>query len=114
MISNTRPFDQQAWFNLHPQSGSQLIVELDNQTGFTVSELVLAVVGKSDGRTTEYTKRWFASGPVYGEIKDKTPFLLLRAGRTRFVQPISETATNPKAFVDAYSWNVVSAKGFKR
>jgi hypothetical protein len=94
-----------------------LIITLNNNTGYTITELIVSIEDQKTHASTPYIIRLFPYLPPPGVIRglpsDETTIEMLRPGQHQFYAAISERARDPNKWGDAYAWEIASAKGFR-
>jgi hypothetical protein len=101
--------------------GSGLYISVNNNSGYTITELVLEIVDKKTHQTERYVVRLFPFPPPppqsgvieLGYGPDKTPAMMIVPGPREFYVRINQSVRDPKKWNDTYDWNIVSAKGFR-
>ena len=101
-----------------PETGGAIYVTLNNNSDYTVTELVMEVVDKKTKVTEHYVLRLFPPpfppGAVFSSFHtDLTRMEMLGPGRHEFYFAVSQTARDTNKWTDAYACNFVSAKGFR-
>jgi len=89
-----------------------LYITLNNNTGYTITELSLRVDSTETNVSTTYRIRDFSNASGRGE-KDRTILEMIPPGTRYFFTPINETARDAMELQPHYSWSVVAAKGFR-
>jgi hypothetical protein len=97
--------------------GMGLYISLNNNSGYTITELTIGVHDKKTGNVTSYVIRIFPFVPppgviAMGQPRDPTIQEMIAPGERQFYARISETARDPKKWNTEYSWSVAAAKGF--
>jgi hypothetical protein len=102
--------NSRASYGAFVDGSSGLFVTINNNTGYTISELTITVANKKNGHATTYTKQLFVS-PNAVSTADRTVFMLIGPGMRIFMVNVSETAKDQKDFFENYGWDIVSGKG---
>jgi hypothetical protein len=98
--------------------GFGLFITLNNNTGYTITELTIGIEEKKTQVTVPYVVRTFPFVPPPGVIisglpKDPTILKMIGPGQRQFYTPITETTRDAKNWGEAYDWMMLSAKGFR-
>lgn len=99
-------------------SGAGLYISFNNNSGYTITELVLEIQDKTTHARERYVVRLFPFPPSpppvidMGYGPDRTPAMMIAPGPREFYVRINQSLRDPKKWNDAYEWNIVSAKGF--
>jgi hypothetical protein len=103
------------------ERGAGLYMSFNNDSGYTITELVLEIQDKTTDARERYVVRLFPfppSPPRPGVIDlgygpDRTPAMMIAPGPREFYVRIKQSVRDPKKWADVYAWGIVSAKGFR-
>jgi len=99
------------------QTKSGLYVTLNNNSGYTLTELVIEITDKNTKAAERYVIRLFpfvpAPGVIMGAPLDKTTLEMVPPGPRQFYIEINQTVKTASHWFDFYDWNLISAKGFE-
>jgi hypothetical protein len=108
--------------SLDIQNDSGLIVQFNNNVGYTITSLTIRVFNNSLKTSNKYTIRSFYPPTSYSMTisnSDPTTFMMLPPGLNTFVVPITEqpspdnkNADGHDLFFKQFSWSLVSAEGW--
>lgn len=94
-----------------------LYLNINNLTGYTITELVISITEKKTNSSNFYTVTQFQPPVgqgvlISGQPKDITKIEMLTPGMHQFTLPLVEYEARQTAFFNRYQWGVASAKGF--
>jgi hypothetical protein len=97
--------------------GNGLYVTLNNNSGYTITELTVSITNLKTKHVERYVVRRFSSPPAPGVIamgppSDPTILQMIRPGLSSFYFPVSETLPASTQFTDVFQWDIDAAKGF--
>lgn len=97
--------------------GVGLYITVNNNSGYTITEITMAIENKKTRTDVSYVIRDFPFVPPPGVIamgppRDPTLLKMIGPGYREFYTPINETR-NPNEWGNFFSWTLISAKGFR-
>jgi hypothetical protein len=100
------------------EGGVGLYITLNNNSGYTITELTISIDDKRANSHVPYIIRDFPFVPtppgiIMGPPRDPTRLKVIGPGPRTFYTAINETTSNVNEWNDRYRWSLISAKGFR-